>query len=90
MHQTSFWRAVLIVIIGVSLAIPAKAITLDDNARNIAIGIVAVAAAIVVVAVIVIRHESKERRDDYRMYQFSGNRNDYYRRQKPARLRPIW
>jgi hypothetical protein len=61
MLQKSLFRAVLIVVICVALATPAKANNLDNAARNIVIGIVAVTAAIAVVATVVIIHYSKKR-----------------------------
>lgn len=60
MLQKSLWRAVLIVVISVALATPAKADNLSNAGRNIVIGIVAVTAAIAVVATVVIIHYSKK------------------------------
>jgi len=51
--------AILIIVLGLALATPARANTLDDDARNIIIGVVAVTAAIaVLVTVLIIRHNS--------------------------------
>jgi hypothetical protein len=61
MLQKSLFRAVLIVVICVALATPAKANNLDNAARNIVIGIVAVTAAIAVVATVLVIHYSKKR-----------------------------
>jgi len=61
LHKT-FWRAVLIVVISLALVAPAKANNLDNTARNIIIGIVAVTAALAVVITVVIMHESKKDR----------------------------
>jgi hypothetical protein len=60
--QDNFWRAVLIVVISLALVTPAKANNLDNAARNIIIGIVAVTAAAAVVLTVVIMHESKKDR----------------------------
>lgn len=89
MPQKSFWRSVLIAVICVSLATPARA-DLNSDARNIVIGIVAVTAAIAVVVTIVVIHYSKKRtitgcvdsgangmtitdERDQRVYVLSGN-----------------
>jgi hypothetical protein len=58
--QKGFWRVLLVAVIGLALAIPARADsdTLNNNARNIAIGIGVAAAAVIVVLVIVIHHEA--------------------------------
>jgi len=53
MPQKSIWRAVLIVALSLALTTPAKANNLDNAARNIVIGIVAVTAAIAVVITMV-------------------------------------
>jgi hypothetical protein len=51
--------AILIIVLGVALATPARADTLETDGRNIIIGIVAVTAAIaVLVTVLIIRHNS--------------------------------
>jgi hypothetical protein len=60
--QKSLWRGVLIVVISVALATPARATSLDTTARNIVIGIVAVTAAVAVVITLVILHESRKDR----------------------------
>jgi len=60
--QQKLCRAILIVVLSVALATPAKASSLDNNARNIVIGIVAVTAAIAVVITVVVLHESKKDR----------------------------
>ena len=56
--RKSLGRVVLIVVISIALAAPAKADNLDNAARNIVIGIVVVVAAIVVVAIVLVRHEA--------------------------------
>ena len=61
MHQKNIWRAVLIVALSLALATPAKANNLDNAARNIVIGIVAVTATVAVVATVLIIHYSKKR-----------------------------
>jgi hypothetical protein len=61
MPQTSFWRAVLIIALGLAIAKPAKADSLSDAGRNIVIGIVAVTAALAVVVTVVVIHYSKKR-----------------------------
>jgi hypothetical protein len=61
MSQKSFWRAVLIVALGLAIAKPAKADKLSDAGRNIVIGIVAVTAALAVVVTVVVIHYSKKR-----------------------------
>ncbi|MGB8580663.1 MAG: hypothetical protein WCD47_07555 [Candidatus Sulfotelmatobacter sp.] len=61
MPQTSFWRAVLIIALGLAIAKPAKADRLSDAGRNIVIGIVAVTAALAVVVTVVVIHYSKKR-----------------------------
>jgi len=61
MNEKSLWRGVLIVVLCVALATPANASTdLQSNARNIVIGIVAVAAGIVVITILVIHHSKKQ------------------------------
>jgi hypothetical protein len=51
--------AILIIVLGMALATPARANSLDDEIRNVIIGIVAGTAAIaVLVTVLVIRHNS--------------------------------
>jgi uncharacterized membrane protein YoaK (UPF0700 family) len=60
--QKSLWRAVLIVVLCAALATPARANSLQSNAQNIVIGIVAVAAAIAVVITVVVLHESRKGR----------------------------
>ncbi|MFZ0319185.1 MAG: hypothetical protein WAL56_08665 [Candidatus Sulfotelmatobacter sp.] len=62
MPQNSIWRAVLIVVLSLALATPAKANNLDNAARNIIIGIVVVTAAVAVAVTVVIMHESKKDR----------------------------
>jgi hypothetical protein len=61
MSQRSFWRVLLISIVCVALATPATAGTLDNNARNIVIGIVAATAAVAVVVTVVVIHYSRKR-----------------------------
>jgi hypothetical protein len=61
MPQNSFWRAVLIVVLGLAIATPAKADSLSDAGRNIVIGIVAVTAAVAVVVTVLVIHYSKKR-----------------------------
>lgn len=61
MNEKSLWRGVLIVVLCVALATPANASTdLQANARNIVIGIVAVAAGIVVITILVIHYSKKQ------------------------------
>jgi hypothetical protein len=60
--QKSFWHAVLIVVLCVALATPAKANSFDTTGRNIVIGIVTVTAALAVVITIVVLHESRKDR----------------------------
>ncbi len=62
MPQKSFWSAVLVAVICVALATPAKADSLETAGRNIVIGIVAVTAALAVVITVVIMHESRKDR----------------------------
>ena len=62
MIQKSLGRAILIAVISIALAIPAKANSLDNAARNIIIGIVVVTAAIAVTITLVVLHESKKDR----------------------------
>jgi hypothetical protein len=59
--QKSLWRGVLLVVLSVALATPAKANNLDNAGRNIVIGIVAVTAAVAVVVTVVVIHYSKKR-----------------------------
>jgi hypothetical protein len=59
--QKFFWRGVLIVALCVALAIPTRADTLSNDARNGIIGIVAVSAALVVITVVIV-HESRKKR----------------------------
>ena len=73
MPQKSIWRAVLIVALSLVLATPAKADNLDNAARNIVIGIVAVTAAIAVVITVVIMHESKKDRTITGCVKSEGN-----------------
>jgi hypothetical protein len=73
MPQKSIWRAVLIVALSLALATPAKADNLDNAARNIVIGIVAVTAAIAVVITVVIMHESKKDRTITGCVKSEGN-----------------
>jgi hypothetical protein len=61
MLRKSLCRAVLIAVVSVAIATPAKADNLSNAGRNIVIGIVAVTAAIAVVATVVIIHYSKKR-----------------------------
>jgi hypothetical protein len=51
----------LIVAVCVALAIPTRADTISNDARNIVIGIVAVSAALVVITVVIV-HESRKKR----------------------------
>jgi len=61
MNAKSLWRGVLIVVLCVALATPAKASTdLQANSRNIVIGIVAVAAGIVVITILAIHYSKKQ------------------------------
>lgn len=60
MTYKCFWHGVLIAILSVALATPARADTLKQNADNIVIGTVAAIAAVVVLAVVII-HYSKKR-----------------------------
>jgi hypothetical protein len=60
--QKNLGRAVLIVVICVTLAAPAEADNLDNAARNIIIGIVVVTAAVAVAITVLILHESKKDR----------------------------
>jgi hypothetical protein len=60
--QKNLWRGILIVLISLALTTPAKANSMDNTARNIVIGIVAVTAAVAVVITVVIMHESKKDR----------------------------
>ncbi|MFZ0199702.1 MAG: hypothetical protein WB523_05045 [Candidatus Sulfotelmatobacter sp.] len=62
MPRRLLWRGVLTVALSLALAIPAKADNLDNAARNIVIGIVAVTAAIAVVVTVLVMHESKKKR----------------------------
>ena len=62
MTQKNLWRGILIVLISLALTTPAKANSMDNTARNIVIGIVAVTAAVAVVITVVIMHESKKDR----------------------------
>jgi hypothetical protein len=55
------WRGVLIVVLSVVLATPARADSLKTTGDEIVIGIVAVTAAIAVVVTIVVIHYSKKR-----------------------------
>jgi hypothetical protein len=57
------WRGVLVAALCVALAFPAnaKADSLDNLARNVVIGIVAVSAALVVITVVIV-HESRKKR----------------------------
>jgi hypothetical protein len=57
------WRGALISALCVALAIPAQAQpnSLDNMARNVVIGIVAVSAALVVITVVIV-HESRKKR----------------------------
>jgi hypothetical protein len=61
--QKFLWRRVLVATLCVVLAIPARAAadSLDNLARNIVIGIVAVSAALVVITVVIV-HESRKKR----------------------------
>ncbi len=53
--------AILVIVLGVALATPARANSLDDDARNIVIGIVAVTASIAVLATfLILRHSSQK------------------------------
>ena len=61
MTQKFFWRGALIVALCVALAIPTRADTFSDDARNIVIGIVAVSVALVVITVVIV-HESRKKR----------------------------
>src|SRR5450432_2089807 len=61
MAQKYLWRGVLIVILSVVLAAPARADSLKTAGDEIVIGIVAVTAAIVVVVTVVAIHYSKKR-----------------------------
>jgi hypothetical protein len=61
MPQKIIWRAVLIVALSLALATPAKADNLDNAARNIIIGIVAVTATVAVVVTVLVMHYSKKR-----------------------------
>jgi len=59
-NEKSLRRGALIVVLCVALATPAKAGTLQNNARNIIIGVVAAAAGVVVIAVLVIHYSKKQ------------------------------
>jgi hypothetical protein len=61
LEQKFLWRGVWIVALCVALATPARADTLDNDIRNLKIGIVAVAVALVVIVVVVV-HESRKKR----------------------------
>jgi hypothetical protein len=61
MSQKRIWRGVLIAVLSVALASPARADKLQTIGRNIEIGIVAVTAAIAVVVTFVVIHYSKKR-----------------------------
>jgi hypothetical protein len=63
LNQKFLWRGVLIVALCVALAIPTQAQpnSLNNLARNIIIGIVAVSVAVVVIAVVVVRESRKKR-----------------------------
>jgi hypothetical protein len=61
MTEKSLWRGILIVVLCMALATPATAGTLDNNARNIVIGVVAAAAGVVVIAVLVVHYSTKKR-----------------------------
>lgn len=73
MPQNSIWRAVLIVVLSLALATPAKANNLDNAARNIIIGIVVVTAAVAVAVTVVIMHESKKDRTITGCVKSEGN-----------------
>jgi hypothetical protein len=59
--QKFFWRGVLIFALCMILAIPTQADQLNNDIRNIVIGIVAVSAALVVITVVIV-HESRKKR----------------------------
>jgi hypothetical protein len=58
--QKYLWRGVLVVVMSMAVATPARADNLSTTGRNIVIGIVAVTAAVAVVITLVILHESKK------------------------------
>jgi hypothetical protein len=73
MPYKSIWRAVLVVVLSLALATPAKANNLDNTGRNIVIGIVVVTAAVAVVITVVILHESKKDRTITGCVKSEGN-----------------
>jgi hypothetical protein len=61
MPRKTFWRGVLIVVLSLALAAPARADKLQTIGHNIEIGIVLVAAALATVVTVVVIHYSKKR-----------------------------
>jgi hypothetical protein len=59
--QRCIWCGVLIIVLSVALAIPARADSLKTAGEEIVAGIVAVTAAIAVVATVLVVHYSKKR-----------------------------
>jgi hypothetical protein len=61
MTQKSLWRGVLIVVLSVALATPARADSLKTTGEEIVIGIVVVTAAVAVTVTLVILHYKSKR-----------------------------
>jgi hypothetical protein len=61
MAQRCIWRGVLIVVLSVALATPARADSLKTAGEEIVVAVVAVTAAIAVVVTVLVIHYSKKR-----------------------------